>query len=439
MEYTVILLPKSEAEIQVALPSSEFEPHVKRAAILISEARDFEGFRRGKAPYEVVKARLGEHAIYEEAAELAIRRTYPEILQEIIAEKQKSEGEFTPIGRPEVTITKIAPGNDFEYKVKLALIPKATLPDYSEIAGRIAKEKKESVIEDEEVTKTLEWVRESRAHVITVDRPAASEDLVEIDLGIRHNGVKIENGESKNHPVVIGKGKFIPGLEDNLVGMSAGEEKTFTLAVPETWHEKNYAGKALDIFAKMNMVQERKVPELTDEFAKGIGNFDSADALRASVRDGMLQEKREKEKQRVRMLIIEKIASEAQMEIPDVLVERELDKMMEELKLGIENMGMKWEEYLLHIKKTPDELRGEWRQEAQKRVRIALCLREIGNKEKIEPAEEEVIQQADKYLAQYKIAQQAGKTIDPDALREYIRGTLRNEKVFEFLERAEAK
>lgn len=446
MEHTFTLLPKSEAQIKVIIPFSEFEPHIKRAAILISEAREFEGFRKGKAPYEVVKARMGEDAIYQEAAEIAIRKTYPEILEEIIAEKRRSGEEFAPIGQPEITVTKIAPGNELEYKAKLTLLPAVTLPDYREIAQRIAPQKMQSMMSpvkddvshgasDEEVEKTIDWIRESRAQSITVDRPAELGDRVEIDLEIRHAGVKIENGDSRDHPVVIGKGKFIPGLEDNLIGMKAGEEKTFTLVVPESWHEKNYAGKALDISAKMKLVQKQKIPEMNDEFVKGLGSFESVDALRVSVRDGITQEKREKEKQRIRMEIIQQIAKGAEMEVPDILIERELDKMMEELKSGIQNMGMKWEEYLLHIKKTPETLREEWEKEAETRVRIALCLREIGEKENIQPGEEEIKRAADEYLEQYKIRQQAEKEIDPDALREYIRGVLRNEKVFEFLER----
>ena len=184
----------------------------------------------------------------------------------------------------------------------------------------------------------------------------------------------------------------------------------------------------------MNLVQERILPELTDEFAKNLGNFSSLEALKINIREGIGQEKKEKENQRIRMIIIEKIADRATIEIPEILVERELDKMLDELKSSIAQMGMKWEDYLLHIKKNPEELRKEWHEEAQKRVRIALSLREIANREKIDPTEEEIKERADQYLAQFKTAKQAEQSIDPEELQEYARGILRNEKVFEFFE-----
>lgn len=347
MEYKLTSLPKSEVEISVTLPFPELEPHVKKAAVLISEEKEIEGFRKGRAPYDIVKSKFGEHAIYERAAEIAVRKTYPEILEELVISAQLSAAN-PPIGRPEITVTKLAPGNELQYKARVALLPEVKLADYKSIAARVKKEKKEVSVSDEEVEKTLKWVRESRA-----------------------------TGEGEG----------------------------------------------------------RKVPELTDDFAKTLGDFPTVEALKSNVRDGLKSEKEERERERIRVRILEEIAKDSNIEVPDVLVEAELEKMFTELKSGVEGMGMKWDDYMTHIKKTLEELRSGWREDATARVRAGLVLREIAKMEKIEPSVEEIETRASQFLSQYKSAKETEKSVDVASFQEYAKGILRNEKVFELLEK----
>ncbi len=436
MNYTLIPLPKSEIEIRVVIPCAEFAPHVTRAAILISEEVAIEGFRKGKAPYDVVKNRIGENAIYERAAELAVRKTYPEILRELVTNNQLSATN-PPIGQPDITVTKLAPGDDLEYKARTALLPSVALPDYKKIAEQIDGGQKPIDVSDQEVAETLQWIRESRASLLAVARAAAIGDRVEVDLEIRHGGVAIEGGDSKNHPVILGKGKFLPGLEDALAGMKSGEEKTLTIAVPENWRDKTYAGKTLEIKAAMKLVQERKIPELTDEFAQRLGNFASAEALKKNVHEGILREKEVKERERIRTRIIEEIAREARIDVPDILVERESDTMLNELKHGIEGMGLEWNQYLAHINKSAEALRQEWNDEALRRVRAALCLNEIARLEHIELSDDEVKKEMDAYLNQRKNAAETKSVLDQNHLKKYTQGIVRNEKVLQFLEHAQ--
>ena len=436
MNHTITYLPKSEVEIRVVIVPQEFEPHLKRAAVLLSEEHNIEGFRRGKAPYDIVKGKFGEMAIYERAAEIVVRKTYPEAL-DALTKEGKISSDTPPIGKPDVSVTKLAPGNEMQYVVKVALLPHVELPDYRAIAMRIVKEKHAVTVEDTEVKKALEWLRESRSERVAVARPAKEGDAVEVDFEIRHDGVKIEHGDSRNHPVVIGKGKFLPGFEDALIGMKEGEEKSFSLVAPFNWHEKSLAGKALDMKVVMKGVKERRLPEFDDEFVKRMGNFDSLDALKKNIREGMAQEKEEKEKERVRVLAIEAIAKDVAVELPEVLVAAELKKMFSELETGVVRMGMRLEEYLRHIKKTAEDLEKEWRDQAENRVRVALCLREIARRERIEPSREEIEARANEFLRSFKSADDAEKTIDPGELYEYSRGVVRNEKVFEFLEKHE--
>ena len=433
MNFTTQKFPKSQVEILVILPFSEFEPHVKKVAGLIAETAKIEGFRPGKAPYDVVKNHVGEHAIYERAAEEAVRHTWAEVMQKVLAQEPFATHPF--IGRPDITVTKLAPGNEFVYKVTASYEPEVKLPDdYAVIAKRVHRDKKEVGVEDEEVQKTLDWIRESRSELIAVERTAALGDAVEIDFEMRHGGVKIESGEAKNHSFILGKAKFIPGFEDSLVGMATGEEKTFTLVVPTDWRDQSLAGKALDTKVSMRLIKERKMPELDEKFVKTLGAFDSIDALKKNIHEGIAEEKKEKEKQRIRIMIVDEIAKETAMDVPDILIASEIEKMLHEIKSGVEQMGMIWEDYLRHIKKTVEELKTSWQNEALRRLRTALVLREIGHREKIEPAPEEVEEAAQKYLQQFSALEEAQKSVNPDDLRAHAAGVLRNEKVFEFLE-----
>lgn len=434
MHYHLTLLPHSQAEIHVSISYSEFEPHIASAARLISEEIEIEGFRKGKAPLEVVKNRVGEMRLLERAADVAVRKTYPGVLKGLLA-SESALSSRPPLGAPDIAATKLAPKNDFEYRVRLTLLPEVVLPEnWRALAHRVAAERIAVLVEPKEVDETLAWIQESRAPLVAVDRPAQAGDSVEIDFEVRHNGVKIENGESRNHPLVLGKGKFLPGFEDRLVGMSAGDKKDFTLVVPEDWRDKAFAGKPLEISATMKIVQERRLPELNDDFAKSAGSFESLDAMRRSIEDGIRVEKAAKEKERIRIRIIEEIARGSAIEVPDVLIEAELDKMFAELQSGVRDMGMTWEGYLAHAKKTAEALRKDWRAEAERRARITLGLGEIAKEEHIEPTEEEIKARADEYLRRFESVEEAEKTIDPERLREYTRGVMRNEKVFEFLE-----
>lgn len=439
-------LPNSEAVIDVIVTFPELEPFLKKAASLISEEVEIEGFRKGKAPYEIVVKRVGEIRLYEKAANLAVEKFYPEVMKQLMEEKidftpigrpAQSLGEarpIVPIGRPEITITKLAPKNDLEYKIKISFLPVFGLPDYKLIAKKITAARKEAVVLPEEIEKSLNWIADSRSTAIPVDRPIKLGDLVEVDFEVRKEGVLIEGGHSKNHPLVVGENRFVPGFEDAILGMRKDEKKSFDLKMPDDYREKSLAAPVLSFRVKVVSVKEKKSPELNDEFARSLGKFSSLEELKKSVKEGIISEKEAKESERLRLEIADKIASESDIDLPQVLVDAELDKMVAELKQGIENMGMKWEEYLAQIKKSEDDLRKDWLDQAARRVKIALCLAKIAKLEKIEPDGEEVRKEADRFSMRYVSMEVAKKNIDEEALLDYARNIVRNEKVFEFLE-----
>lgn len=293
---------------------------------------------------------------------------------------------------------------------------------------RVKKNKLE--VKKQEIEKALDYLKNSRAKLITVYRLAEKGDKLEIDFEVRHNKVKIENGESKNHPLILGQGYFLPGFEKELQGMETNQEKEFSLKAPNDWSDKKIAGKFLDFKVKINLIQKRELPKINDEFAKSLGNFKSLKELEKSVKHGIIQEKEAKEKQRIRTELIEKVSQDSKVEISEELIEQEIDKMENEFKLIYPN----YQNFNVKL----SDLKKSWKQEAEKRIKIALCIDEIAQRENININNIEVEEKINQDLKQYPNVEEVKKNIDLDRLREYTKNVLRNQKVFEFLEK-EAK
>ena len=245
---------------------------------------------------------------------------------------------------------------------------------------------------------------------------------------------KIEGGESKNHPVKIGEKKFIPGFEDQVKGMNVGEEKNFTLLVPETYFQKNLAGKNLDFHVKLNNLFEVIIPELNDELARSVGNFEGLNVLKKNIEDGIKKEKEQNEKESFRNGLLDKISSESKIDLPDVMIERELDKMIAEFEGNISQYGADFDSYLANIKKTEESLRYDFRNQAEKRIKVALILAEIIKKENLQVEENELTEKANEMLARFKDIEIADNSINPERLKEYARTLILNEKAFTLLE-----
>ncbi len=421
-------ISSNKIELEIEIPAAQANIYFDLAASELSKDMNIKGFRPGKVPAEIVEREKGSQKLYEHAANFAIQKTLPKAVLDL---SQESKEIAEIVGRPEIAVMQIARGNPLKYKATFWIVPEIKLSDYK---GLKIKKKKIDV-EDKEIDKALDYLQKSRVKLITVNRPAKKNDSIEVDFSTRHKGTKIEGGESKNHPIVLGEGKFLPGFEDELQGMKSGEEKSFSLKAPDDWPQKNLSGKSLDFNVKMNLVQERKVPELSDEFAKSLGQFSSLDALKKNIKDGLFKEKEEKEKERVRMELVEKVAKDSKMDIPEALIDEELDKMIEELKQNVMRMGLDFEKYLEHIKKSVDELKKEWRGQADKRVRVGLVLKEIAKKEKLKPSEQEIEERINDILKRFPNIEEAKKQVDLPALKEYTENIIKNEKVFDLLEK----
>ncbi|MDD5760634.1 MAG: trigger factor [Candidatus Pacebacteria bacterium] len=428
MKIQINSLPKSKQEIIVSLNQKDLLPFKENALRELNKNLQINGYRPGTAPLTIAENYLDPFKVYEKMASLAIEKIYPEIIK---------EKNIQAIGYPSINITKIVPNQEVEFKAEVAVIPALKLPDYKGIAGKTPKKNKELKVREEEIEEALSWLQSSRANLKSVNRPAKIDDIVTIDYQIKESDKIINNGEDKNHSFVLGKGNFIPGFEDSLIGLKPGEKKEFELIVPSDWPQKDLQNKKLDIAVQLKEIKIKELPALNDDFAQNIGRFKNLEALKKSIKEGLLLEKQQRESERWRLEVLEKIAEKTNIEIPEILIQNEIGIMIEELKDQLERIQMPYEKYLEQIKKDEEDLKRGFGELARKRVVSSLILREIALLENIEIPEEEIQNKINEILKQIP-EDEVKQKINPDDLKVFASGIIRNEKVFQILEEQSA-
>lgn len=419
--------PGSKVKISFRVPFSEFEKFIKNAGVEMSQKMKIDGFRQGKAPFPLIEKTIGRQKLIEAGVEKAVKRIYVDTVL---------EKKIEVIGRPRIDIKKIAWDNDLEFEAASAIMPKVELNDWEEPIKSINEEykgKKYEVKEDE-IERELDFLANQRAKLVAVNRPAQKNDQLQIDFEVYKDGVAIEGGTARDHSVIIGKGGFIPGFEDNLIGLEANQEKEFDLDFPGDYHQKHLAGVKANFKVKIKLVQERQVPEIDDNFASGIGKFKNLEELRKNLEEGIEREKEHRDKTIWQDKIVKKLIENTKTEIPEVLVESEVSRMEQELESSIAQMGLDKKTYFQQLKTTEENIKKQWRdKDAQDRVKAGLALREISRKKKIEPTKEEIEMRINQILQYYKAISDAEKEIDPTGLYESVKAELTNQKVLEHL------
>ncbi|OWK27170.1 MAG: trigger factor [Parcubacteria group bacterium GW2011_GWA2_38_13b] len=419
-------LPKSMMEITVTVAGNEMNGYFEQAAANLSQNIKIGGFRSGKAPIDTVEKKVGSQELFNEAAGIAVRRTLPKVLM---------EHKIDSLGIPDIKILKIAKGNDFEYKAEIAVLPKVLLPDYKKIVSGVKKQKTE--ISDKEINDALMFLRKSRASFIGVDRGVVKGDRANIDFSaVDENGARIKNGEQKNQPLIIGDSLFIGDFEENLIGLKSGDCKEFQVKFPENYYDKEISGKTVNFKVKVNLVEEIILPEEKDDFAKDLGKFDGLESLKKSIAEGLIAEKESREQERWAREALREIAEKSEMDVPEILINSELERIVNNLKANVAQAGLRFEDYLGHIKKTVDDLKRDNRNEAENSVRANLVLKNIGDKENIEVPDKEVGERlSTELLRHYKSVDEARKKIDLPRLKDYYYGIIRNEKTISVLKK----
>lgn len=411
-------LPKSQIEIEFELDAEEFSKYIDKALDYLKSHVKMDGFRPGQVPKELVEKKVETEDLLMEAGDLAVKASYTKFV---------NENNLEPISDPEVQIKKIARGSEFLFTVKVSVLPEVELPDYKAIASKVKKQ--DVAVTKDELEDAINYLQKSRAKFSQVDRASQKKDVVEIE----YSNKDINNGKEIKDRFILGEGGFMKDFEDNVTGMKAGEEKTFTARFPENHPQKDLAGKEGEFKVKMISVQQMELPPLDDEFAKGLGAFENMAALRENIKEGITLEKREAEKQKRRNEIVSNVSQKITFDLPEKIVEQEEKRLFENFKNQVtKGANVSFEEYLKTTQKTEEEIQASFKLEAEKRIKNFLVLRQIGKAEHVEVSNEEIREEMNKVTKNYQKEQI--EKIDINQLKEYAKDVIYNEKVFGALE-----
>lgn len=411
---------KSQAELEVELNQEELREYLEKASENLSQAVKIAGFRPGKVPFDILRKEIGDQKILEEALEMAVVGSLGQA-----AQKEKLE----VMASSELKIVANT-AESLKYSVKLMLYPEVKLGDYQ----NFKLEKKKVEVEEKEINEAIQYILKSKAAYQDFDGQAENGHHLEVDFEVSTNGQPVEGGKSENHPFVLGKGNFIPGFEEQLIGLKKGEAKEFSLEAPRDYYQKSLAGKKLDFKVTVKSVKTVAVPELDNHFIKGLGRFESEDDLRKNIAEGIKAEKEEREAERFRLEILDKIDEKTKIAIPEKLVEQQLDALVANFDQNLHTRGMELALYLAHLKKTQADLRKEWRPQAERQIRQSLILKEIGKKEDIKVSEEELEQAAAGLLMRYAAQGQDQSKLNIEEVKNQAGEAIFREKIFKFLE-----
>lgn len=412
MKYEIKEISTTKRIIEVEVTSEEFENYYTQALSEISKGVELPGFRKGKVPEKIVEEKVSQEGVLSEASEAAVRDNWIKIVK---------ESKVEAVSQPKVEIVKVARGNPFVFTAEFEILPEIKLPDLKSIKV----EKKEIKVEEKEIEDTLNWLRQSRAKTTKKDGAAENNDLVEFSFSC----LNIENDPEKKDRIVIGKGHYISGMEEALLGMKEGEHKDFETENPQDKKEK------LEICVKVDSVNKMELPEINDEWVKTLGKFTDVNSLKEDIRKGIIEEKEIAQKQQRREEAIKKILEKTKFEVPQVLVEREVGFMMDNIKSRVNSeLQISLEEYLKQIKKTGEELKKDFEKIAEERVKGFLVLHQISKDEKIEIGEEEINQKIEELLSQYPDKEMARKNMNMEQAKMYIEDELKRERIFKLFD-----
>ncbi len=418
MQVTKKDLEKSQSELTIEMTPEEFQPFIEKGAQKISEKVKIEGFRPGKAPLDILKQKVGEMTILEEAAHQAIHKTIDDIIE-------KNTMDRMAVGQPKVEITKLAPGNPFEYKVTIAIMPTVALGKYKDLKIKVTEAKVEKV----DIEKTIKELQEMRVKETLSETEVGDNNKVLVDVEMFIDKVPVEGGQTKDLAVIIGKNYFVGGFDKELLGAKTGEERKFSLPFPGDHHQKNLAGKMVDFQVKIGAVYQRELPEINDEFAVGFRFKDLAD-LEKTLSENIMADRKSQADNKSELEMLDAIAVNTKFgDLPEAMVESETHHMMHEIEDNLARQGGKMEDYLQHLGKTRNELVLELLPNAVKRVKTALVMKEVGVVEKLDASEKEIDKKLDELKTEHKDDNSLEKMATDKNYRRYLGNVIQNEKV----------
>ena len=421
MNSTITKKENNEVTLQIKVDAGDFEKAVQQAYMKNRKRFNIPGFRKGKAPRKIIEMQYGEGVFYEDAINTLLPVEYDKAIE---------EHNLEPVDRPNVDIEEIEKGTDLVFTATVTVKPEVTLGEYK----GIEVEKVEYNVTDEDVQKELERVRDLNARLVNVeDRPVQKDDTVIIDYKGFVDGEQFEGGTAENQTLVIGAGQFIPGFEDQLIGAENGAEVEVKVTFPEDYNAEDLAGKEAIFNVNINEIKYKEMPELDDEFAKDVSEFDTLDEYKKDIINKLEENAKKKAENEQREKVLEKVVENVEVDIPEAMVDTEIDNMMRDFDFQLRYQGLDLEKYFQFTNTKYEDLKEQMKDDAYNRVKTSLALEAIGEKESIEVTDEDINEELE------KMAKQHNNTVEKlkESLKEenygYIENTIKVRKTIDLL------
>ena len=426
MSTTVEKISSNKVKLRLELEAQAFEEAVQKAYLKMRGRITVPGFRKGKAPRAVIERMYGEGVFYEEALDIV----FPDMYRAAVAENG-----LEVVDQPSVDVETMEKGKDLVVTAEVFVSPDVTLGTYKGLDVQRGSD----TVEESEVSQEIERVRARNAREIDVtDRAVQDGDIVGLDYAGTVDGVAFEGGTAKDQTLTIGSHTFIPGFEEQMVGMAIGEEKDLPVKFPEEYHQKDLAGKDAVFHVKVNAIRMRELPALDDEFAKDVSEFDTLDAYQNDVREKLQEQKKNAADAAFENALVEAAVKEAQMDVPAPMVERKLDEKIQDMAMRMAYQGMRFEDFLKYTGQTQEQVREQFREEALNTVKAELVLKAIRKAEGVEPTDEQIADVEARYAKASGQEVEAFREGLTQAQKDYIRDDAATIAVLELLKR-EAK
>lgn len=421
MSTTVEKISSNKVKLSFDIDAAKFDEAMGKAYIKVRGQVAIPGFRKGHAPRKMIENMYGEGVFYDEAFELIFDEVYGPAID---------ENKLEVVDRTQVDIQQIGTGKNLQFTCEVFVKPDVTLGEYKGVEVK----KEHTLVTEDDVNAEIEKERNKQAAEVSVDDRAVAEgDTVNLDYSGSVDGVKFAGGTAEGQTLKIGSHTFIPGFEEQMVGMNIGEEKDLNVTFPTEYHAPDLAGKEAVFHVKVNSITETQLPALDDDFAKDISEFDTLDAYKADVRAKLEAQAAERDNNAFTNAVIEKVMANATVEIPDAMVERQIDSMVRNFEARLAQQGLKLADFMKYTGQDEKSFRNQYRDQAEKSVRANLVLEAVENVEKFEAAEEEIDAEIEKF------AKQIGQNVEDlkknltEGDREYFKADVIRDKAVKFL------
>ncbi len=385
------MIGKNKVKLEFEIESDVVEQEMQAAYIRTAHKYNIPGFRKGKAPRKIIETRYGDMVFFEDAFDELFPRVYDDAIEEYKLE---------PIERPHIEIIKLEKGENLVVSAEVTVKPEVVLGQYK----GLEVEKAEHTVTDEEVSAEIERARNKAARYVDSDAPVKDGDRVTIDYSGSVDGVKFEGGTAADQPLDIGSKTFIPGFEEQIAGMVKDEEKVISVEFPEDYRAEELKGKKAEFEIKVKDIKTKQLPDLDDEFAKDISEFETLEELKADIKKRMQEISDKRAKSFMEESAISKAVENASVDIPGQMVENQLEYMLHDMEYDLSMRGITLQQYFEYIQSNEDDFKKQYRDEAYNRVKTRLVLEAISKAENVEPSDEAYNEEL------RKLAESAGKT-----------------------------